>query len=46
MLELEKLRTENIELQQHLKGNPIHGKDFDHDVDRYRREIGVLENLV
>ena len=35
MLELEKLRTENLELQSALKNNLINGKDAD-EVDRLR----------
>ena len=45
MLELEKLRTENIELQQALKNNTVNMRDSD-EVDRLRREISLLESLV
>lgn len=45
MLELEKLRTENIELQQALKQNATSFADSD-EMDRLRREISLLESLV
>ena len=45
MLELEKLRTENIELQQALKNNTVNMRDSD-EFDRLRREISLLESLV
>jgi hypothetical protein len=45
MLELEKLRTENLELQSALKNNLMSMKDQD-DSDRLRQEIRMLESLV
>jgi hypothetical protein len=45
MLELEKLRTENIELQSALKNSSLNPRDSD-EVDRLRREISILESLV
>ncbi len=45
MLELEKLRTENIELQQALKNSATNYTDSD-EMDRLRREISLLESLV
>ena len=45
MLELEKLRTENLELQQALRNSSVNVLDSD-EVDRLRREISVLESLV
>lgn len=45
MIELEKLRTENLELQNALKGNTLNMKDSD-EADRLRREISLLESLV
>lgn len=51
MLELEKLRTENLELQHVLKGsgkgsnNAGYGYEND-EVPRLRSEINLLENLV
>ena len=48
MLELEKLRTENLELQNSLRqNNPMKGGYGDSDeVDRLRRDVELLENLV
>ncbi len=45
MLELEKLRTENLELQSALKSNAMGMRDSD-EVDRLRKEISILEGLV
>ena len=45
MLELEKLRTENLELQQALK-NSAFTKGDGEDSDRLRNEIAMLESLV
>ena len=45
MLELEKLRTENLELQQALKSSSFGAKDSD-EVERARKEISLLESLV
>ena len=45
MIELEKLRTENLELQNALKGNSLNMKDSD-ESDRLRREVSLLESLV
>lgn len=45
MLELEKLRTENLELQSALKNSAFSMKDTD-DGDRLRKEIAILESLV
>lgn len=45
MLELEKLRTENLELQSALKNNLMSMKDQD-ESDRLRQEIRMLESLV
>lgn len=46
MLELEKLRTENLELQRALKSNAMNmGGDSD-EVDRLRKEISLMESLV
>jgi len=45
MLELEKLRTENLELQSALKNNQMGMRDSD-EVDHLRREISLLESLV
>ena len=55
MLELEKLRSENLELQQTLKAgypNPSGGQKYGSDMvsgdeaDRLRKEVHLLENLV
>jgi len=53
MLELEKLRTENLELQQTLKqGYPTGAGKYGSDMmsadegDRLRKEVHLLENLV
>ena len=46
MLELEKLRTENIELQQALKSNMFSNPNDSDEADRFRREISLLESLV
>lgn len=45
MMELEKLRTENLELQAALKNSHYNTKDSD-EVDRLRRDISLLESLV
>lgn len=45
MLELEKLRTENLELQQALKNSTMNSYDSD-EVERLRKEISILESLV
>ena len=45
MLELEKLRTENLELQQALKNSAMNMHDSD-EVERLRKEISILESLV
>lgn len=45
MMELEKLRTENLELQGALKNSTVGMSDSD-DVDRLRRDISMLESLV
>lgn len=45
MLELEKLRTENMELQRALKGSAMNNHDSD-EVDRLRRELSLMESLV
>ena len=45
MLELEKLRTENLELQQALRNSSVNALDSD-ECERLRREISVLESLV
>lgn len=45
MLELEKLRTENLELQSALKNSALNMRDSD-EVDRLRKEISILESLV
>jgi hypothetical protein len=45
MLELEKIRTENLELQSALKNNMMGAKDSD-DSDRLRQEVRMLESLV
>ena len=45
MIELEKLRTENLELQSALKNNLVNMKDSD-QMDHMRKEISMLESLV
>lgn len=45
MLELEKLRTENLELQNALKNSNFNQGDNE-EVERLRREISLLESLV
>lgn len=45
MLELEKIRTENLELQSALKNNMMAAKDSD-EADRLRQEVRMLESLV
>jgi len=45
-LELEKLKTENFELQKILKEASFGPKGENSEVERYRREIMQLENLV
>jgi hypothetical protein len=45
MLELEKLRTENLELQNALRNSSGSMMDSD-EVDRLRKEIQMLEGLV
>lgn len=45
MIELEKLRTENLELQSALKNNALLMKDGE-DADKWRKEVGMLESLV
>ena len=44
MLELDKLRTENLELQAAAKEAGRSGNNA--DIERYRNEIAMLENLV
>lgn len=52
MIELEKLRTENLELQHALKTTAVkggkggYGASQDEDNDRLRHEVGLLESLV
>lgn len=46
ILELEKLKTENLQLQKELKSSAIHRSDINPDVERYRREIARLEEQV
>lgn len=45
ILELEKLKTENLQLQKELKASVIQ-KDGNPDVERYRREIAKLEEQI
>ena len=45
MLELEKLRTENLELQNALRNSAGNFNDTD-EVDHLRKEINMLESLV
>jgi hypothetical protein len=45
MLELEKLRTENLELQNALRSSAMNPMDND-EVDKLRREVAMLESLV
>lgn len=44
MIELEKLRTEMLEMQKAAKNAPTGYENA--DLDRYRNEINILENLV
>eukprot|EP01022_Parablepharisma_sp_SALTPOND_P013408 TRINITY_DN1793_c0_g1_i1.p2 TRINITY_DN1793_c0_g1~~TRINITY_DN1793_c0_g1_i1.p2 ORF type:complete len:578 (+),score=96.29 TRINITY_DN1793_c0_g1_i1:1186-2919(+) len=46
ILELEKLKTENFQLQKDLKSSAIQRGDTNPDVERYRREIARLEEQV
>ncbi len=46
VLELEKLKTENLQLQKDLKSSAIAKGDINPDVERYRREIARLEEQV
>jgi len=46
MLELEKLKTENLELQKELKANTIQRPEINPDVERYRKKITQLEEEV
>lgn len=45
MIELEKLRTENMELQSVLKNSAFNPRDSD-EVERLRRELSLMESLV
>lgn len=45
MLELEKLRTENLELQHALKKGAVNMGDSG-DIERLNRDISMLESLV
>lgn len=45
MLELERLRTENIELQKAMKDANFGNRESG-DLQRYRDEIAMLENMV
>lgn len=45
MLELERLRTENIELQKAVKDANFGNRESG-DLQRYRDEIAMLENMV
>ena len=45
MLELERLRTENIELQKAVKDANFGNRETG-DLQRYRDEIAMLENMV
>eukprot|EP00826_Nyctotherus_ovalis_P060262 TRINITY_DN8434_c0_g6_i3.p1 TRINITY_DN8434_c0_g6~~TRINITY_DN8434_c0_g6_i3.p1 ORF type:complete len:253 (+),score=71.36 TRINITY_DN8434_c0_g6_i3:73-831(+) len=46
ILELEKLKTENLQLQKELKSSAVHRSDINPDIERYRREIARLEEQV
>jgi chromosome segregation ATPase len=46
VLELEKLKTENLQLQKELKASAIQKGDSSPDIERYRREIARLEDQI
>jgi len=46
MLELEKLKTENLQLQKDIKNSAITKSDINPDAERYRKEIARLEEQV
>ena len=46
ILELEKLKTENLQLQKDLKTSAIQRSDINPDVERYRKEIAKLEEQI